>query len=65
MKLYTTTEAATYLKVEPVTIRKYLAKRTVFPNAEKRGRDWLIPESDLEQFKRPRMGRPPQERDDR
>lgn len=54
-------DAAKILKVQSVTVRAWL-KRGLFPNAKLEetvaGKIWLIPESDLKNFKKPEMGRP-------
>lgn len=58
-------EVAKKLKVKPVTVRAWLLKG-LFPNAKLEetiaGSIWLIPESDLENFEPPKVGRPPQEK---
>ncbi|MBA3353487.1 MAG: helix-turn-helix domain-containing protein [Blastocatellia bacterium] len=54
----TAEEVATRLGVAAITVRKWLAAGR-FPGARKaHPRLWLIPESDLEGFQRPRMGKP-------
>jgi len=54
-------EVATKLGVKHVTVRAWLSKN-LFPNAKLEetilGKVWLIPESDLENFKMPKTGRP-------
>lgn len=53
--MYTTTEAASLLGVQPQTIYRHI-KRDVI-KAEKKGRDYLISEEELERFKQERKGR--------
>jgi hypothetical protein len=66
----TTSEVATRLKVSPITVRVW-CRRGLFPNAYEqethmaRGSYWLIPETDLEGFEQPTMGRPPKPKDDK
>lgn len=59
-------EVAERLKVKHVTVRAWL-KRGLFANAKLEetiaGKIWLIPESDLKDFKMPEMGRPPKTKD--
>ena len=59
MNFYTTTEAAEILNLSPSSLRVYLGDGE-FPNARKEGRDWKIPEPDLNDFKsrRRKRGRP-------
>jgi hypothetical protein len=54
-KYYTTHEAAALQKIKLNTVQKQLKrdadkpqKERHYPNAVKRGRDWLIPEQDIE-----------------
>jgi hypothetical protein len=54
-KLYTTHEAATFLKIDLKTLQKRLKRdadkppaQRHYPGAVKRGRDWLIPEQDIQ-----------------
>ncbi len=59
--MLTTNEAAEILGVKPVSIRVWLNEEghPRFPNAQKFGRDWQIPESDLADLPRGRKrGRP-------
>lgn len=61
-KYLTAREIAERLEVEPITIRVWL-KKGLFPNAKLEnmppfGKVWLVPESDLKDFKKPEMGRP-------
>lgn len=58
----TAREVADRLNVKPITVRVWLS-RGLFPNAELKfvepfGKIWMIPESDLKNFKKPQMGRP-------
>jgi hypothetical protein len=60
-KMLTTIEAARILGVSPASMRVWLNEEghPRFPNAQKFGRDWQIPESDLEGMPRGRKrGRP-------
>ncbi len=54
-------EVAIKLGVKHVTVRAWLTKN-LFPNAKLEetilGKVWLIPESDLENFEQPKVGRP-------
>ncbi|MBS1790577.1 MAG: helix-turn-helix domain-containing protein [Acidobacteria bacterium] len=59
--MLTTNEVAEILGVKPVSIRVWLNEEghPRFPNAQKFGRDWQIPESDLAGLPRGRKrGRP-------
>ena len=61
-KFLTVPEVAERLGAGPSTVRQW-AKRGLFPNAIHVGRTgkgaiWLVPESDLESFERPKMGYP-------
>lgn len=50
-KFYTTSEAAAILKISRRGVQKILEHRDKtgnFPNAIKYGRDWLIPDSDIQ-----------------
>jgi excisionase family DNA binding protein len=62
MKELTTSQAADRLGVGKSTVNLW-CRRGFFPNARSeetpRGPVWLIPESDLEGFEPPKMGRPP------
>lgn len=60
-KMLTTTEAAQVLGVSPSSLRVWLSQEghPRFPNAQKFGRDWQIPESDLKGLPKGRKrGRP-------
>jgi hypothetical protein len=60
-RMLTTIEAAEILAVSPASMRVWLNEEghPRFPNAQKFGRDWQIPESDLEGLPRGRKrGRP-------
>jgi hypothetical protein len=60
--MLTTSETAKILGVSTASIRVWLNEEghPRFPNAQKFGRDWQIPESDLEGLPRGRRpGRPP------
>jgi excisionase family DNA binding protein len=60
--MLTTSEAAKILGVSTASIRVWLNEEghPRFPNAQKFGRDWQIPESDLEGLPKGRKpGRPP------
>ena len=61
MKELTTSQAAERLGVGKSTVNLW-CRRGFFPNARSeetpRGPVWLIPESDLEGFEPPKMGRP-------
>jgi hypothetical protein len=58
----TTTQAAALLKVAQPTVKLW-CRQGKFPNAQleetPRGPVWQIPESDLENFETPKIGRPP------
>jgi excisionase family DNA binding protein len=60
--MLTTSQAAERLGVGKSTVNLW-CRQGKFPNAESadtpRGPVWLIPESDLKNFKPPQMGRPP------
>ena len=53
-KLITTREAAGRLGITPQAVRKLIKNRTL--KAEKLGRDWAIPEENLEKIKDRRPG---------
>lgn len=63
IRTLSTKEAANYLDVRPVTIRAW-CNQGFFPNAYQEKSDyvskpvWRIPESDVENFKKPMRGRP-------
>lgn len=65
----TVAEVAARLGVEVRTVQKWLQRaerdgEEIFIGAYRAGkRTWLIPESALENFQRPRMGRPTQKRE--
>lgn len=56
--MHTTSEAATILGVQPKTVTRYIERKVI--QAEKRGRDYLITQEEIERFKRERRraGRP-------
>ncbi len=60
-QVLTPSDVAEKLKVSAITVRVW-CRRGLFPNATvtetPRGPYWEIPESDLEGFKPPKMGRP-------
>lgn len=61
-KMLTAKQVAEKLEVKPITVRVWLTKG-LFPNAQlveipPFGETWQIPESDLEGFVKPEMGRP-------
>ena len=60
----TTTEAAARLGIKPVTVRWLCASNHII--ARKAGRDWLIPETEIERYavQRKSRGRPRIPRDD-
>jgi len=55
--LLSTRDVADRYDLQPITVRKWCL-RGLFPNAQKIGRDWVIPESDLETFEPPAAGYP-------
>lgn len=57
----TTDEAAIVLGVQPRTITRYIERGIL--KAEKKGRDYLIPQEEIERFQRERRraGRPKQQ----
>jgi len=59
-------EIAQRFNVKIETARKWVA-RGLFPNQKLEetvaGKIWLVPESDLEDFEPPQMGRPPKAKD--
>jgi len=62
-RLLTVVQVAERFDVGTVTVRNW-CRAGLFPNALQgprtgRGAVWLIPEADLTDFERPRMGRPP------
>ncbi len=61
-EMLTTSQAAARLGVGRSTVNLW-CRQGKFPNAEARveviGTVWYIPESDLEGFQKPKMGRPP------
>jgi excisionase family DNA binding protein len=63
MNLLTTTEAAAALSVTPDHIRLLIRKKMLKVDA-KRGRDWLIPASEVEKYQKNRRspGRPKEPR---
>jgi Helix-turn-helix domain len=60
-KHLTASELAERFNVKAVTVRAWLTKG-LFPNAKLeeniQGKIWLIPEGDLENFRKPTKGRP-------
>lgn len=65
--LLTAAQVAAKLGVSSVTVRVW-CRRGLFPHAELKetefGSGWLIPNSDLEGFESPKMGRPSKPRDE-
>ncbi len=61
-------ELAGIYNVKHVTVRAWL-KRGLFPNAKLQetiqGKVWLIPESDLKKFQKPKKGRPQERKNER
>ena len=61
-------EVAERLQVSAITVRVW-CRRGLFPNAKvtetPRGPFWEIPESDLENFEPPKMGRPPKPKEEK
>lgn len=57
MNLLTTAAAAARLGVPRSTVQDWCQKGR-FPNATKIGRDWMIPEADVERMERPARGWP-------
>lgn len=55
MELYTTSEVAAVLGVQPKTVTRYIERGLIA--AEKRGRDYFIAQDELERFQRERRGR--------
>jgi excisionase family DNA binding protein len=55
-KLLTTQEAADILGIKPGSVRKLIERGRL--GADKRGRDWLIPEENLEAIKDRKRGKP-------
>jgi excisionase family DNA binding protein len=53
--VYTTSEAATILAVQPKTVTRYIERGLIA--AQKKGRDYLIGQDELERFKQERRGR--------
>lgn len=51
----TTTEAAKILNLQPRTIRSHIERSVIA--AEKKGRDYLISQEEIERFQRERRGR--------
>lgn len=64
----TVTQAAERLNVAAITVRKW-CKRGLFQHAYLHetplGALWMIPESDLENFDPPKMGRPPKAKEEK
>lgn len=63
MKLLTATEAADHLNLRPAWVRRLCQQGRI--QAQKVGRDWVIPESALDEFakKSRKVGRPPHSSD--
>lgn len=57
MEFLTSREIAERYGVSLITAQKWI-KNKKFPNAQRFGRDWAVPKSDLLKFKKPKMGRP-------
>ena len=53
--MYTTVEASTVLGIQPKTVTRYIERGLL--QAQKKGRDYLIEEGELERFKHERRGR--------
>ena len=53
--MYTTVEASTVLGVQPKTVTRYIERGLL--QAQKKGRDYLIEEDELERFRHERRGR--------
>jgi excisionase family DNA binding protein len=62
-KYFTSAEAAEILELTRDTVQHYCQGESPKINAEKIGRDWLIPKSEIDRYKRERrtVGRPPGE----
>lgn len=58
MSMLTSAEVAERLGIGKSTVTLW-CNQGRFPNAEKRGRDWLIPVGDVEAAEKPSRGRPP------
>ena len=55
--LLATSDVAARLQVDSSTVRLW-CRQGRFPHAQQVGRDWVVPESDLTGFEKPKMGRP-------
>lgn len=53
--MLTTTEAATLLGIQPKSVTRYIERDLI--KAEKKGRDYLIAQEELDRFQRERRGR--------
>ena len=56
-KLYSIAEAAEMLELQPVRTRE-LCRQGRLPGAQKVGRDWIVPESAIKEYKPGSPGRP-------
>jgi hypothetical protein len=55
--LLSTSDVAKLLNADETTVRLW-CRQGLFANARQIGRGWIIPESDLVDFQKPKMGRP-------
>jgi predicted site-specific integrase-resolvase len=60
-KLLSTADVAARYDADDSTVRLW-CRQGKFKSAQQVGRDWVIPESDLEGFTPPVMGRPPKQK---
>lgn len=61
--LLSVSDVAKKLKADETTVRLW-CRQGKFPNARQIGRGWIIPQSDLDNFNQPTMGRPPKVKDE-